>query len=101
MTDESPTADAREGAKRELAEAMVPAPDDLLSEVGPYAQLWFVYNLASELLIAYASRLDPDDDDADALEGTVGKALAGIGEATGMLAAACVAMGLLPAEGDS
>lgn len=85
----------RDDAVAELQGAMVPAPDDILSEVGPFAELWFVRQVTCELLVSYAMRLDPDDPDAEALEGTVGKALTAIGEATGILNAACIAMGLI------
>lgn len=80
----------------ELVSEMVPAVDDILDGLSPLTQVYFVYSLANQLLINLAAGTDPDDEDADVLEGTVGVALAGCTEASGNYLAALVALGVLP-----
>jgi hypothetical protein len=98
VSDTETPAEVLANCTNELRESLCPAPDDILEELSPRTQLFFVRQLASELLVSFASRVDPDDPDAEALEGTVGKALAAIGEATGNLTAACIAMGVFPED---
>jgi hypothetical protein len=81
--------DAQQLARDELATAMVPAPDDLLSDVGPLAQLYFLNQCAEYVMKAWVGMLQGDtaagvEDDSEPV-----RALAAIANATGQLAAAC------------
>jgi hypothetical protein len=90
--------DAAEDAARELAEAMIMPPDDLLGDVGPLAQLLYLERLAWHVLTGWTGMLTVADsgdvpDDSEPV-----RALAALGLAAGQIDAACVLVALLPPE---
>lgn len=98
MTDQTDTTAALEAVTTELAQVAVPSPDDILSELSPLAQLYFVEQLAWELLRSYAAMGAATEGDEDAESSNLSGALTGIGVAAGALDESCVLMGLLPPE---
>jgi hypothetical protein len=92
------TLDAQQLAKDELAEAMFPAPEDFLNDVGPLAQLYYVEQLAYQVMGNFAAMLAnaPGGSPEDGSEPV--QALSAIAEACGNLDAACVLLSILPAE---
>lgn len=95
MTD---ALDAMMMARDDLVANMVPVPEDLLSEVGPLAKLYFAEQTAYEVLKHFAADLATFGAGDTDLEATVGKAMQGIATAAGALDEACIAMGILPSE---
>jgi hypothetical protein len=95
MTEEL---DTLEIAKAELMSASVPAPDDILTMLGPMGQLYFVQQVCLELGTAYATNLSVETDEGGDLQENGARALQAIMEAAGMLTHACVTMGLMPPE---
>jgi hypothetical protein len=95
MTDELDTLAI---AKAELSAAMVPAPDDLLTMLGPMGQLYFTQQVCLELGTAYALNLSTQDASEVDLQENGARALQAIMEAAGMLTHACVTMGIMPPE---
>jgi hypothetical protein len=94
----TPELDAMTIAQEELARAMVPAPDDLLADVGPLAQLLFIERTCYSVLQSWAAMLSGDEAaDVDDDSGPV-RALAAIGQAAGNLDAACVEVSILPPD---
>lgn len=95
MTDQI---DALASAQSELAAASVPTPDDILADVGPLAQLYYLERLAYTVLSNFTAMLtadgiDPVDDDSEPV-----RALAAIGEACGNLDGACILLSILPED---
>ena len=82
----------------EIGTAGCPTPDDILSELSPLAQLYFVEQLAYGLLHAWAARIAADvGTPEEAPEGVV-QALDAVGIAAGNLDAALILMGVLPED---
>lgn len=83
-------------ATRELAENMVPTPDDILCDVGPLGAVWYLHELADYVIRFYTGALSGDEA-ADVTDdsGPV-RALAALVMAMGEINGACVAISLLP-----
>lgn len=85
-------------AKVELAQSMIPVPDDYLGDLGPVAAVWYLEQLAWATLRHFTALLStdaveqPDDDSAPV------RALAGLGVVAGAIDQVCIDLGLLPAE---
>jgi hypothetical protein len=90
--------DAQDIARTELAEAMVPAPADLMADVGPLGRLFYLEQLAYSTLSAWAAMLSGDADEDPAATDERVVAMQGIAQACGALDAACVAVSILPPE---
>jgi len=95
MPDEQ---DALEMAKAELAEQMFPAPEDYLNAVGPLAQLFYLDQLAYQVMKNFAAMLanapgGPPPDGSEPVQ-----ALQAITEACGNLDGACVLLSIFPDE---
>lgn len=88
--------DALELAKAELADNMVLDPKDLLQDVGPLAQMWYIHEAAYGVMTGFVGMLSGDeaadvgDKDGPSL------ALQALAKACGMLDQACVYLSLLP-----
>lgn len=93
--------DAQQLAVNELAAATVPTPDDLLGDVGPLAQVFYLEQLAYAVMRAYTAMLSASDDDAMPDDSEPVRALAALGEACGNLDAACILLSILPPEAAS
>jgi hypothetical protein len=94
MSDEQP--DGLDLAKTELAEEMVPDPIEILQDVGPLAQLWFLHECAYGVLQSFTGFLSDEgseglDDDSEPV-----RAFAAIAKACGNLDGACQLLALLP-----
>lgn len=95
MTDEQ---DALDLATAELAEAMVPAPDDVLEDCGPLACLWYLTQAAGFTLGRWAGTIDsPAGSELTDGDAPV-QALSVLTQVMGMLNGACVLVDLLPEE---
>lgn len=92
------TIDPKEIAEAELAQAVVPTPDDLLGDVGPTTQLFYLERTAYTVLGNWAAMLSGDEaaDLGEADELT--RAMNALAEVCGLLDGACVMVGLLPDE---
>jgi hypothetical protein len=90
--------DTMDLARRELAANMMPSPEDMFDELGPVAVLFFTEQTLVECYKHFVVDLGaPDPDVVDTSQGP-GKALVAIGQALGMIDAACVELGILPPE---
>lgn len=96
--DDDEPADALELAKSELAEAMVPDPEDLLADVGPLAQLFYLNQTAYQVLKNYAAMLTAKGIETPADDSEPVRALQMVAEACGMLDGACQELSILPRE---
>lgn len=87
-----------EQAREELAVAMVLAPEDLLSDIGPLGQVLYLNQLAWHVLRGMTGMLSSDasqeleNDDPPVI------ALNELTMAVGMLDQVCVTLSILPAE---
>ncbi|MGH3571188.1 MAG: hypothetical protein ACRDUW_05065 [Pseudonocardiaceae bacterium] len=98
MTDVS---DMRQRAVDELASEMVPTPDDVLTDCGPLATLWFLTQTAYTTMSRWTSTV-ADEVGAELKDGDEAiQALVAISQAAGILTGACVLMDMLPEEADS
>lgn len=85
-------------ATAELAEAMVPAPDDFLGDLGPLGAVWYCHEVAWATLRHYTALLaapeggSPDDDSEPV------RAHHALGLAVGMLDQVCVILNLIEPE---
>ena len=83
-------------AIQELATNMILAPEDLLADIGPLGQLYFLNQLSWHVIRSFTGMLSADasaelePDDAPVI------ALNQLAEATGMLDQVCITMGLIP-----
>lgn len=90
--------DPKELAEAELTVNTIPDPEQLLSDLSPFAQVYYVEQVAYFTMEQLARKLlaDPDGevtgDDGPAL------ALQAMMTACGNLDAACVALGILPED---
>ena len=90
--------DALELATAELAENMVPTPDDLLGDIGPLGVLWYLHEVAAYALQFYTGALSGDEArDVDDDSGPV-RALGAMTTAMGVINGACIQVSLLPPE---
>ena len=85
-------------AQSELAQNMVPTPDDLLADVGPLTQLWYARELCYSVMRLMAASLSLDDGEPLPDDSEPVRALAALTEACGMLDGGCVLVSLLPAD---
>lgn len=90
--------DPNEIARVELAKAMIPTPDDVVTDLSPLAALYYLEQLGWAVLTlwtAYASdETDKGSDGADDL----GQTLNEVAETVGRLDQICARIGLLPIE---
>lgn len=91
-TDIDPAADAA----HELASNTVPTPDDLLADVGPLTQLWYLRELSYSVMRLMAATLSIEGTDELPDNSPPVRALAVVSTVAGELDGACVLVGLLP-----
>jgi hypothetical protein len=96
MSQDEP--DNLELAKNELGEAMVPDPVDLLQDVGPLAQLWFLHQCAYAVLQSFTGMLSGDTAEGIGDNSEPVRAHAALALACGQLDGACQLLALLPTE---
>lgn len=92
------TEDPAENAAAELASNTVPTPDDLLSDVGPLTQLWYLRELSYSVMRVLAATLSIDQGDDMPDDSEPVRALAVVALVAGELDGACVLVGLLPPD---
>jgi len=88
-------------ATTELAEAQVPTPDDLLADVGPLSQLWYLHEVADHVIKSWVGMQSDEhgkdlSDDSEPV-----RALAAMVTSMGALNEACVLVSILPPEATS
>lgn len=88
----------QEDAKTELATAMVMAPEDLLNDVGPLAQLWFLNQVAWHVARSMTGMMSSDASAELEDEDPPVVALQELMQAVGILDQTCLTMGLLTTE---
>lgn len=81
-----------------LAHEQYPAPEDCLPDLDPITALFYVEQWGYALLAMWAGFLSEERDDDGEDDGQRAQVLTAIGEACGMLDAACATMGVLPPE---
>lgn len=87
-----------EAAKADLAANMVPAPEDILSEIAPLTRLYFVEQCLYELLNNFVAMAASSEGDPEAEASHLPTVIEALAKAAGAVDAACVYMGLLPLE---
>ena len=85
-------------AQSELAENMVPTPDDLLADLSPPSQLWYARELSYSVMRTMAASLAIDEGEELPDDSEPVRALAALSNACGLLDGACVLVSLLPAD---
>lgn len=85
-------------AQSELQANMVPTPEDVLQDVGPFAQLWYAAQTVNVVLATMTAMVAdlPDDDPAATEVSTL--VLQGLTLVSGELGGVCVTAGLLPPD---
>jgi hypothetical protein len=83
-------------AANELAHNTVPTPDDLLADVGPLTQLWYLRELSYSVMRILAATLSIGDGEAPPDDSAPVRALAVVSTVAGELDGACTLVGLLP-----
>lgn len=84
--------------RAELAGIMAPAPDDLLAEMSPLTRLFFVEQLAYEMLGSFVAMAVESEGDEDVESSDLSTVLECMAQAAGMLDTACILLGILPTE---
>ena len=95
MTTDAP--DALDLARSELAAEMIPAPDDLLGDVGPLAVLHYCREALVYAVTSWTAQLAEEQVDEAPGGGELANALQAMCEALGALSVASVEVHLLPA----
>jgi len=80
-----PDTTLQEQANAALKSALVPRPEDLLSEVNPVAVVWYLQETAAYALLQ-------SDEEENTMAADV---LSGLAEIVGMLNTVCVTLGLM------
>ena len=90
--------DPQQTARDELADNMVPTPDDLLDNIGPFGLMWYLEQLAYYVMNQWTAFLvaAAKDDVPDGSEPV--QALAAIADAVGHIDGALVLLKMLPDE---
>jgi hypothetical protein len=89
-----------EATQAELAEKMVPWPDDYIEDLSPHAALFLLRQMAmatQKVVLGATISLDGDPDD-DA--GAIGEIMNGVAAAMAGATHACVALEILPPEAE-
>jgi hypothetical protein len=93
-----PDVDALDLATAELADNMVPTPDDLLGDIGPLGVMWYLHEMCGYALQFYTGALSaPEAGDVEDDSGPV-RALGALTTAMGVINGACIQVSLLPPE---
>lgn len=95
------TFDPAEVARTELAESMIIAPPDLLGDIGPMGQLFYLEQMIWHVLSGWTGMLAVADGDDVPDDSEPVRALAALTLAAGQVDAACVLVSLLPPEAAS
>lgn len=90
--------DPNELARNELAAAMIPTPDDVMTDLSPLAGLFYLEQLGWAVLTSWAAfASDAATTDPEAGD-DLAQTLAQVGGIVGMLDATCARIGLIPAD---
>lgn len=87
-----------EDAKADLSSNMVPAPEDLLSEVAPLTRLYFTEQVVYECLNNFVAMASESEDDPDAQESHLPAVIEALAVAGAALDKALALLGVLPSE---
>lgn len=92
--------DPQEIAAKELAEGMVPVPEDFLPAMGPFANLYYFWQVASQVLPIWVANLAVEGNEDLGDGGELAPALEAITQALGLITGACQLVGILPPDGE-
>ena len=90
--------DPQEIAARELADGMVPVPEDFLPAMGPFANLYYLWQVASQVLPVWVANLSVESDEDLGDGGELAPALEAITQALGLITGACQLVSILPPD---
>ena len=90
--------DPQELAKRELAEQMIPTPDDVCASLSPLAALYYIEQLGWAVYTLWTAHVADSVTDDAAVNADLAETLSGVGLVVGELDAVCVRIGLIPPE---
>lgn len=83
-------------AREALAKAMLPTPDDIMTELDPLAALYYLDQLAWGCLKLWTAHLSDSVGGNDEVAADLAETLAGIATAVGELDEICARIGLAP-----
>lgn len=92
------TTDPHETAKAELAEAMIPTPEDVISDLSPLAALYYLEQLGWATFTMFTAYAESEQGKDQAADDDLAVTLTQIGVVVGMLDETCIRVGLLPLE---
>lgn len=90
--------DPQEVAKVELAKAMIPTPDDVLTELSPLAGLYYLEQLGWAVLTSWTAYADDAKGDDVETADDLAETLQGVAQVVGQLDAVCARIGLIPLD---
>ena len=95
MTDTTDL-DPEEIAAKELAEGMVPMPEDFIPAMSPFAALYYTWKVLGEVLPVWVAHLAGPGAEDLGDGGELIPALDAISQASGLIIGACQMINLLP-----
>ena len=90
--------DPQEMAKKELAEVMIPTPDDVCESLSPIAALYYFEQLGWKLLTLWVAHVSDSIGADPEINAELSATLTAINMIVGETDAVCVNIGLLPPE---
>lgn len=93
--------DPQDIAARELAEGMVPVPEDFLPSMGPFANLYYAWQVLSQVLPNWVAHLAAEGGEDIEDGGELVPALDAIGQALGLITGACQMVSILPSDDEA
>lgn len=90
--------DPCEIARTELAQAMVPTPDDIVGDLSPLACLYFLEQLGWAVLTCWTAYASDEADKGSESADDLAETLNAIAMTVGQLDQTCARIGLLPVE---
>lgn len=90
--------DPHEMAKAELASAMIPAPEDQVTDLTPIGALYLLEQMGWAVLTLWTAHAEDQVSEADDVTSDLATTLQGIGTCVGMLDEICARIGVLPLE---
>jgi hypothetical protein len=98
MAKPSASVDPQTTAKAALAAAMIPTPDDVVSDLDPMAALYYLEQLSWAVLTAWAAYASEQGDLDPEVGADLAETLEGVGTVVGALDAVCARIGLIPLD---
>lgn len=95
---ESNVIDPQAIAIEELASGMVPMPEDFLPAMGPFANLYYAWQVLSQVLPVWVANLSAEGAEDIGDGGELVPALDAIAQAAGLITGACQMVSILPPD---